>query len=133
MRPSNKKILSGIQASFRHILKSSGSMYEISGSQFYRITTGIQLGPVAFDESRLFMTFLTIKGVTEVLCSCRLVLEGKMGKEIPESSRLELLETFLANNLVLSDAEDNTAGLLNRGGIAYLPLLITWLGICQQS
>ena len=33
------------------------------------------------------MTFLTILGVTEILYSFRLVLEGKTGKEIPESSR----------------------------------------------
>ena len=57
-------------------------------------------------------------GVTEILCSFRLVLEGKTGKEIPESSRLELLEKFSANNFALSDAEDNTSGPLNRGGIA---------------
>ena len=44
------------------------------------------------------MTFLTILGVTEILCSFRLVLEGKKGKEIPESSKLEFLEKFSANN-----------------------------------
>ena len=32
------------------------------------------------------MTFSTILGVTEKLCSCRLVLEGKTGKEIPDLS-----------------------------------------------
>ena len=52
-------------------------MYESSGSKFFRSTTGIQLGPDAFDESRFVMTFLTILGVTEILCSFRLVLEGK--------------------------------------------------------
>ena len=36
----------------------------------------------------------------EILCSVRLVLEGKTGKEIPESSRFEFLEKFLANNLL---------------------------------
>ena len=46
------------------------------------------------------MTFLTILGVTETLCSCRLE-----GKEIPESSRFEFLEMFSATNFVLSDAE----------------------------
>ena len=56
------------------------------------------------------MTFLTILGVTEILCSFRLVLEGKTGKEIPESSRLEFLENFSANNFTLSDVEDNTFG-----------------------
>ena len=38
------------------------------------------------------------------------------GKKIPESSRLEFLEKFSANNFALSDAEDNTSGSLNRGG-----------------
>ena len=58
----------------------------------------------------------------EILCSFRSVLEGKTGKEIPESSRLEFSEEFLTNNFALSDAEDNTASPLNRGGIADLPL-----------
>ena len=66
------------------------------------------------------MTFLTILEVTEILCSFKLVLKGKTGKEIPASSRLQL-EKFSANNSALSDAEDNTSGLLNRGGIADLP------------
>ena len=64
-------------------------------------------------------------GVTEILCNFKLVLEGKTGREIPESSRLEFIEKFSANNFALSDAEDNTSGLLNRGGIADLPLLRT--------
>ena len=52
-----------------------------------------------FDESRFVMTFLTILGVMEILCSFRLVLEGKMGgKEIPESSRVEFFEKFFPNN-----------------------------------
>ena len=79
------------------------------------------------------MTFLTILGVTEILCSFKLVLEGKTGKEIPESSRLEFLEKFLANNFALSDAEDNTSRLLNRGGKADLPLLRTLLAIRLNS
>ena len=62
----------------------------------------------------------------------RLVLEGKTGKEIPESSRIEFLEMFLANSFPLSDAEDNS-GLLNRGGRVDLPLLRTLLAICQKS
>ena len=79
------------------------------------------------------MTFLTILGVTETLCSFKLVLEGKTGKEIPESSRLEFKEKFSANNFALSDAEDNTSGPLNRGGIADFPLLRTLLAIRQKS
>ena len=78
-------------------MKSSASMRESSGSQVFRTTTGIQSGPDAFDKSRLVMTFLTILGVTEILCGFRLVLEGKTGKEIPESSRLEFLKKFSAN------------------------------------
>ena len=54
---------SGKQDSFRHILKSSASMYENSGSQFFATTTGIQSGLDTFDESRFIMT-LTILGVT---------------------------------------------------------------------
>ena len=79
------------------------------------------------------MTVLTILGVTEILCSFKLVLEGKTGKEIPESSRLEFIEKFSANNFALSDAEDNTSRPLNRGGIADLPLLRTLLAIHQKS
>ena len=74
------------------------------------------------NESRFVMTFVTILGVIEMLCSFRLFLERKTGREIPESSRSELLEKFLANNFALSDAEDNTSGPLNRGKIADLPL-----------
>ena len=79
------------------------------------------------------MTFLTILGVIETLCTFRLVLEWKTGNEIPESSRLEFLEKFLANNFALSDVEGNTSGSLNREGIADLPLLRTLLAISQKT
>ena len=115
------------------MLKSSASMYESSGSQFFRSTTGIHTGLDTFDKSRFVMIFLTILGVIEILCSFRLVLEGKTGKEIPKSSRLEFLEKFIANNFALSDAEDNTSGPLNKRGIADLPLLRTILAIHQKS
>ena len=108
-------------------------MYESSGSQFLRNTTGIQSGPDVFDESRFTITFLTILGIIEILCSFRLVLEGKTGKEIPESSRLEFLGKFLGHNFALSEPEDNTSRPLNRGGIADLPLLRTLLAIRQKS
>ena len=108
-------------------------MYESSGSQFFRTTTGIQSGPDAFDESRFVMTFLTILGVMEILCSFRLVLGGKTSKETPKSSRSELLEKFLESNFALSDTEDKISGPLNRGGIADLPLLRTLLAIHQKS
>ena len=42
----------------------------------------------------------------EELHNFRLALEGKTGKEIPESSRLELLGKFLTNNFALSNPED---------------------------
>ena len=75
------------------------------------------------------MTFLNILGVAEILCSFRLVLEGKTGKEISESSRLEFLKKFLGDNFALSDAEGNTSRSLNRGHLVDLPLLRTLLAI----
>ena len=45
-----------------------------------------------------------------MLCSFRLVLEAKTGKEILESSRLDFLEKFLVNNFALLDADDNSLG-----------------------
>ena len=81
-------------------------MHEISGSQFFRNTTGIQSGPEAFDESKLVITFLTIFGAMEILSNFRPFLEGKTG--------LEFLGKLPANNFALSDAEDNTSGPLNR-------------------
>ena len=65
------------------------------------------------------MTFLTIFQVTEILCSFKLVQEGKTGKEIPESSRLVFLEKFSENFFALSDTEDNISRLLNREGNWY--------------
>ena len=84
MRPTNN--LENMTSS--DTLKSWASMYESSGSQFFRTTTGIQSGPDALHKSRFIMTFLTILGVTEMQCSFRLVTEGKTGTEIPESSKL---------------------------------------------
>ena len=76
--------------------------------------------------SRFNITFLTILGVTKILCNFKLFLEGKTGKEIPESSKLKFLEK-------LSVAEDNTPKSLNEGRIADLPLLRTLLAICQKA
>ena len=76
------------------------------------------------------MTFLTILGVTDILYSFRLILEGETGKEISESSRLKFLEEFSANNY--DDAEENTSGPLNRGGITDLSLLRTLFTICPK-
>ena len=93
----------------------------------------MQYGPDAFDKPRFIMTFLTTFRVTEILCSFKLALEAKTGKEILESSRLEFLEKFSADNYALSAAEDNTSGPLNRGDIEDLPLLRTLLVIRQKS
>ena len=46
------------------------------------------------------MTLLTILRVTEILCSFQLVVEGQTGKETPESSRLDFLIKFSANNII---------------------------------
>ena len=109
---------------------SSASIYESLGSQFlqttvitdFRTTIGIKLGLNAFDELKVHYEFLTILGVTEILCSFRLVLEGKTGNELSESSRLEFLETFLANNFALSVTE---AKFLESGG------LFNFINICK--
>ena len=77
------------QDSLREMLKISAGMYESSGSQFF--TTAIQSRRNAFDESRFVMTFLTILGVTEISYRFRLVLEGRTGKEMPESSKIRVL------------------------------------------
>ena len=55
-----------------------------------------------------------------------------LGKTPAESSRLEFLEKFIANNFALTDAEDNTFWSSNREDIADLPLLRTLLAICQK-
>ena len=106
-------------------------MYESSGASSGSLEPPLEYNQDQTHESRFVMTFLTILGVTEILCSFRLVLQGKTSKEIPESS--EYSEKILASNFALSDAEDNTSGLLNRGGIADLTLLRTVLAICQKS
>ena len=98
-------------------------MYESSGSQFFRTTTEIQSRPDTFDESRFIMTFLTIIEITQIYT---------MQFHKPESSRLQFLEKFLANKCALSDGESNSSRLLNREGIADLPLLRTLLAICQK-
>ena len=79
-------------------------MYESSGSQFFRTTTGIQLGSDAYVESRFVMTFLTILGVTEIRCSFRLVLEGKMGTPLLKALDISSATTQLASDLFKSVA-----------------------------
>ena len=73
------------------------------------------------------MAFFTILGVAEILCSFRLALEWKIGKEIPDSLKLEFLEKFSGNNFALSDVGEHFQG------IADSPLLRTLLTIHQTS
>ena len=53
-------------------------------------------------------TFLTNLGITKILCSFKLFLEGKTGKEILESLRLEFLEKLLANKILLYQMQKTT-------------------------
>ena len=57
--------------------------------------------------SKLVITNL---GVTGTLCSFRVVLERKVGKEICKSLRLECIERILANKFALPDADNKTLG-----------------------
>ena len=68
-----------------------------------------------------------------MVCIFKLVLDEKTGKEMPQSSILEFLEKFSANNFALSDSEDNNSEPLNRGRIVDLPLLGALLEIHQKS
>ena len=77
---------------------------------WYKTTTGIQSGPDAFDKSRFIMTFLTILGATEILCSFKLFLEGKTGKEILShqdynsyKNFLEIILLYQMQKIMLSD------------------------------
>ena len=92
---------SGKQDSFRHFyLRVQPVCKKVRCQSSF--ATGMQSAPDAFDESKFVMTFLTILGVTEILCSFRLVLDGKTFKEIPELSRLEFIKKFyqLQNNFI---------------------------------
>ena len=77
------------------------------------------------------MTFLTMLGAIEYYVVSDEFQKGKQAKRYP--SHQEFLEKFLTNNFAFSEAEDNTSGPLNRGGIADLPLLKTLLAIRQKS
>ena len=102
-----------------------------------KVQTHSSLEPLEFNRcqsvlKRLVVIFVNNLRVTGILCSCRLVLEGKAGKEIPDSLRVELLEQISANNLVLSNKENNSSRSFSRAGIEYLPLLKKLLAICQK-
>ena len=61
------------------------------------------------DDSRLGTIFKSTWELQKYDGIFRLVLERKAGKEIPESSRLEIFEEILVNNFTLYDPEDNTS------------------------
>ena len=88
-------------------------MCESSGSLFLRTNTGIQSGPEAFDESRFVMTFLIIFGVMEILCSFRLLLEEKIGKErYPSHQDQSHQKSFQGTNLFYQMHEVTPQGRL---------------------
>ena len=102
------------------VIKESSHIWKLS-LKVLKNHHWIQLGPDAKDFE-----------VTGILCSFGLVIEGKVGQEIPEPSTLEFLEKFLANKFALSDTGDNTSGALNKEDTADLPLLRTLLSIRQK-
>ena len=63
----------------KHKLKISASMNESSGSLSFRTTSGIRSEPDTFDQLSFVINILTILGVTEILCSFRLLLEKETG------------------------------------------------------
>ena len=69
----------------KHILKRSVNIYKSSRSSFSKTPQKYNQEQRSL-ESRLVVTFLTIMRVTVILCSFRLVLEGKAGTETSESS-----------------------------------------------
>ena len=73
----------GKQDSSRHILKSSASMYESSGSKFFRRTTEVQSGLDTFDESRFIKTFLTILELWKYYAVSDQFQMGKQVKRLP--------------------------------------------------
>ena len=107
-------------------------MHESLGSQLLRTTIRILSIPDNFDALRLVMPILSSLRASEVLFRCRLVLEGKAGKEILDASKLEFFGKFSTSNFALPDVEDNTSGSLNKGVIADLPLLRTLVAIHQK-
>ena len=97
-------------------------MYDSSGLEFFRTTTGIQLDQTSLMNQGSYYHFNHLRSYINII-QFRLVLEGKAGKERLKSPRSEFLEKFLANNFALSDAEGHILGSLNRGGITDLPFV----------
>ena len=98
-------------------------MYKSSGSQFYETTQWNKIMTRCFWQIKVSNDFLNALWITEILCSFRLVLQGKIDQKIPELSILESLEKLVSKNFALSDAEGNISGSLNTRDIADLTLL----------
>ena len=64
-------------AYYLQVSRRSADNYESSGWQLFRTATRLQSGLDALEEWRLVMTHFTVLGITEILWSFRLVLEGK--------------------------------------------------------
>ena len=83
-----------------------------------QVHSSLVLPPLEYNQDQAPLmnqgSLCPFKTPCERLCSFRLVLEGEQVKRYQGRQ----LEKFLANNFALSDAEDNTSGSLNRGGIA---------------
>ena len=62
------------------------------------------------------------------MCSFRLVLEGKAGKDIPESAVLDFLKKILVNNFIVSDAENNAFMPLSKGIIVHFTFVKNTIG-----
>ena len=61
-------------------------MYDSLSSQFFRNSTDRQSGQDMFEESKLGINIFTNLGVTRILYSFRLILEGSAGGKGAESS-----------------------------------------------
>ena len=86
-------------------------MYESSGSQFFRTTTGMQSGPDNLDESRFVMTFLAILGnIMQFQISSRRENRQRDTRVI----KIRVSRKVLSKIFALSDAENNASSLPNR-------------------
>ena len=96
-------------------LKIWTNIYATSDLHFFRIISGKQLGPDAFEESRLVMTLLTNLQVRGIVSNIRLILE-EVGKKMPESSRLVFLERILAKKFCFIRFWRQNLWAIERGG-----------------
>ena len=70
-------------------------------------------------------------GVTEILCSFRLVLEGKIGKQTPESSRLQLLDMFSDSRFTFVENTFSDSPKVPRAQFLGNDGLLCFINICK--